>query len=239
MRVGIDARKIADFGIGTYIRGLLGGLVALGTGDEYVAFAPAGAPIPDGVEHIVVDAPHYSVRELIDARPRRRSRAARRLPRAALRRPLHARPARGHDPRPHPSPPADAQPARAAVRARDDPPRRQTRALRADRDRDGEGAAETRARREERHRHAERRRRSALTADRRPPTADYFLYVGNDKPHKNVDTLIDAFARVRGRARWSSPARRSTAFEDASASTCAASSAMTSSPRSTATRSRW
>ncbi len=26
--------------------------------------------------------------------------------------------------------------------------------------------------------------------------SDFFLYVGNDKPHKNVDTLIDAFANV-------------------------------------------
>ena len=65
MRVGIDARKIADFGIGTYIRGLLGALVELGTGDEYVAFAPAGAPLPPGVEHVTVDAPHYSIRELV------------------------------------------------------------------------------------------------------------------------------------------------------------------------------
>ena len=120
MRVGIDARKIADFGIGTYIRGLLGGLVSLGSGDEYVAFAPAGAAIPDGVEHVVVDAPHYSVRELLVARPRRRSRAARRLSRAALRRPVHARAAGGHDPRPHSPPSADAESARAAVRADDD-----------------------------------------------------------------------------------------------------------------------
>ena len=65
MRVGIDARKIADFGIGTYIRGLLGALVELGTDDEYVAFAPGDAPIPAGVEHVVVDAPHYSIRELV------------------------------------------------------------------------------------------------------------------------------------------------------------------------------
>ncbi|HWW59764.1 MAG TPA: glycosyltransferase family 1 protein [Thermoanaerobaculia bacterium] len=64
MRVGIDARKIADFGIGTYIRGLLGALAELG-GNEYVAFAPAGAELPDGVAHIVVEAPHYSVRELV------------------------------------------------------------------------------------------------------------------------------------------------------------------------------
>jgi glycosyltransferase involved in cell wall biosynthesis len=64
LRIGIDARKIADFGIGTYIRNLLRELVALG-GDEYVAFAPAGAALPPGVEHVVVDAPHYSFRELV------------------------------------------------------------------------------------------------------------------------------------------------------------------------------
>jgi glycosyltransferase involved in cell wall biosynthesis len=39
------------------------------------------------------------------------------------------------------------------------------------------------------------------TANRQPPTADFFLYVGNDKPHKNVDALIEAFARVRGEHR--------------------------------------
>src|SRR5688572_33011910 len=64
MRVGIDARKIADFGIGTYIRGLLRGLVDLDRDDEYVAFAPAGTRLPAGVRHHVVDAPHYSMREL-------------------------------------------------------------------------------------------------------------------------------------------------------------------------------
>ena len=65
MRVGIDARKIADFGIGTYIRGLLRGLVELNTNDEYVAFGPPGVSLPRGVQHAVVDAPHYSVRELL------------------------------------------------------------------------------------------------------------------------------------------------------------------------------
>ena len=64
MRVGIDARKIADFGIGTYIRNLLRELVALG-GAEYVAFAPRGVALPLGVEHVVVDAPHYSLREIV------------------------------------------------------------------------------------------------------------------------------------------------------------------------------
>lgn len=65
MRVGIDCRKIADFGIGTYIRGLLHGLVEIG-GEEYIAFGPRdiGSMLPPGVEHTIVDAPKYSVREL-------------------------------------------------------------------------------------------------------------------------------------------------------------------------------
>jgi len=60
MRVGIDCRKIADFGIGTYIRGLLGAM----TGVDYVAFGPRDLDLPAGVEHVVVDAPKYSIREL-------------------------------------------------------------------------------------------------------------------------------------------------------------------------------
>ena len=64
MRVAIDARKIRDFGIGTYIRGLIGGLLEIGE-DEIVALAPADAPLPRGVEHVIVDAPHYSIRELL------------------------------------------------------------------------------------------------------------------------------------------------------------------------------
>ena len=65
MRIGIDCRKIADFGIGTYIRGLLHALAETG-GEEYVVFGPRDiAPmLPAGVEHLVVDAPKYSVREL-------------------------------------------------------------------------------------------------------------------------------------------------------------------------------
>ncbi|HYS56422.1 MAG TPA: glycosyltransferase family 1 protein [Thermoanaerobaculia bacterium] len=60
MRVGIDCRKIDDFGIGTYIRGLLNAM----TGVDYVAFGPRGIELPAGVEHAVVDAPKYSIREL-------------------------------------------------------------------------------------------------------------------------------------------------------------------------------
>jgi len=64
MRVAIDARKIRDFGIGTYIRGLIGGLLEIGA-DEIVALAPASEKLPGGVEHIATDAPKYSLRELL------------------------------------------------------------------------------------------------------------------------------------------------------------------------------
>jgi hypothetical protein len=64
MRVGIDARKIADFGIGTYIRGLLGG-PALSTRRRVHRLRTGGRAMPAGVEHVVVDAPHYSMRELL------------------------------------------------------------------------------------------------------------------------------------------------------------------------------
>jgi len=65
MRIGIDCRKITDFGIGTYIRGLLHALVEIG-GEDYVAFGPRefASMLPAGVEHAVVDAPKYSIREL-------------------------------------------------------------------------------------------------------------------------------------------------------------------------------
>ena len=76
-------------------------------------------------------------------------------------------------------------------------PRREARALRADGDGDGEATAGDGARREERDRDAERRRRAPSDRNRRgTPSEHFFLYVGNDKPHKNVDTLIEAFARV-------------------------------------------
>src|SRR5437016_5180422 len=60
VRVGIDCRKIDDFGIGTYIRGLLNAM----TGIEYVAFGPRDIALPAGIEHVVFGAPKYSIREL-------------------------------------------------------------------------------------------------------------------------------------------------------------------------------
>src|SRR5712691_3385149 len=67
LRIGIDARKITDYGIGTYIRGLLGGLAEIGGEERYVALAPASARtlLPPQIDHVVVEAPHYSLRELL------------------------------------------------------------------------------------------------------------------------------------------------------------------------------
>lgn len=68
MRVGIDCRKIADFGIGTYIRGLLRAFAESDSDVTFVVYVPA--PLADHVpndsrfEIVPEDSPHYSVREL-------------------------------------------------------------------------------------------------------------------------------------------------------------------------------
>lgn len=67
-RLGIDARKLADYGIGTYLQGLLGGLVELELEGEVVVFvSPSGRdllpPMPPGWRVVVVEAPGYSVQE--------------------------------------------------------------------------------------------------------------------------------------------------------------------------------
>jgi len=69
LRVVLDARKIRDFGIGTYVRGLLGAAAARGehdlsavvrTGDEEL--------LPPGVGAVSCDAPGYSLSELVAVR---------------------------------------------------------------------------------------------------------------------------------------------------------------------------
>ncbi|MDP9191581.1 MAG: glycosyltransferase family 4 protein [Acidobacteriota bacterium] len=200
MRIGIDARKIADFGIGTYIRGLLGGLVALDNGDELVAFAPASAAIPARIEHIVVDAPHYSARELITL-----GRAANRAKLDVFHAPHYVVPFTRvpivvtihdlihlHQRMRNPLAPlyARAMLRRAVKRARCVLTVTETVKAQLETELGAKNVIVT-----------PNGVTIPATADRRLPTADsfpdYFLYVGNDKPHKNVDTLIDAFARVR------------------------------------------
>lgn len=70
MRVALDARKLDDFGIGTYIRGLLGEFAALGCPEELVVYLPPGREPPEelrrapGVTLRVEGARAYSATEL-------------------------------------------------------------------------------------------------------------------------------------------------------------------------------
>jgi glycosyltransferase involved in cell wall biosynthesis len=200
MRVAIDARKIADFGIGTYIRGLLGGLLALESGDSYVALAPEGTELPPGVEHILVDAPHYSLRELTVV-----GRAAERAGVDLLHAPHYVVPMTRlpvvvtihdlihlHQPFRNPLKPLYARVMlRRAVRKASailtvtDAVRRQIE--------EELGAASVFV------------TPNGIAIPPAPglestqplSTERYFLYAGNDKPHKNVETLVEAFAIVR------------------------------------------
>jgi glycosyltransferase involved in cell wall biosynthesis len=68
VRIGIDCRKIADFGIGTYVRELLRAMAAAAPDETFVAFGPRSIeshlPSSGSIERVDVDAPHYSIREL-------------------------------------------------------------------------------------------------------------------------------------------------------------------------------
>jgi alpha-1,3-rhamnosyl/mannosyltransferase len=69
LRVALDARKLRDFGIGTYVRGLLGAAAARGE-HELVAIVRSGDEVllPAGVEAIACDAVGYSLAELVAVR---------------------------------------------------------------------------------------------------------------------------------------------------------------------------
>jgi len=198
MRIGIDARKIADFGIGTYIRGLLQEL-ARENGDTYVAFAPQRLAhlIPAGVEHIAIDAPHYSIREIVIL-----GRAADRAHLDLFHAPHYVVPFTNvpfvvtiHDlihlrnPNPIARLYARQMIGRAVRRSRrvltvSEAVKREIVSTFGCADDhvvvtpNGVGAPFS---------------ESGTAAEGR-----YFLYVGNDKPHKNVDVLVDAFSRIDG-----------------------------------------
>lgn len=198
MRIGIDARKIDDFGIGTYIRGLVEALVAAETRDEYVLFAPAGSRLPAGVEHVAIDAPHYSLRELIAV-----GRAADRQRLDVFHAPHYVVPRTSvpvvvtihdlihlHQPMRNPLAPlyARAMLQRAVRNA--------ARLLTVSESVRGELIRELGA--------APGKTvvtpngvRPIFTPGEAPRAAEAFLFVGNDKRHKNVERLLRALAIVR------------------------------------------
>lgn len=67
-RIAFDARKVADFGIGTYVAGLVGGLASLDARNEYFLLAPRArhgtlGALPANFRWIDEDAPGYSLAE--------------------------------------------------------------------------------------------------------------------------------------------------------------------------------
>jgi glycosyltransferase involved in cell wall biosynthesis len=199
VRIGIDCRKIADFGIGTYVRGLVGALAELGGAEDYVLFVPDRIDTP--FEQVVVNAPNYSARELF-VMGRAISRARLDL--------FHA---------PHFVLPWTACPSVVTIHdvilAHYPPPQpggslyysmMMRRALR----KSVEVLTVSEA--------AKRAIVQAFPCDPAkitvtpngvdafffqpgPAATDlgrYFLYVGNDKPHKNVGALVDAFRQIEG-----------------------------------------
>ncbi len=196
MRVAIDCRKIADYGIGTYIRGLLGALRDV----ELVALGPRSiaALLPAGIEHVVVDAPHYSLRELVVV-----GRAADRAGVDLFHAPHYVLPATRvpsvvtihdlihlHQPLRNPA---------ARLYARVMLGRAVRRAVRVltvseavKRDLVAFGCEEEKI----------DVTPNGIDARFTPGPASsggYFLYIGNDKPHKNVARLVEAFGKVGGR----------------------------------------
>lgn len=187
MRVGIDARKIADFGIGTYIRGLLREL-------DYVVFAPKDATVPRHLEHIVVDAPHYSFRELFTL-----GRAADRAKLDLFHAPHYVVPFTSvpvavtihdlihlHQPQRNPLAPLYARTMIARAIRKAQVVLTVSEAVKRDLERLGATNVAVTP--------------NGIDEVFTPAAAEktHFLYVGNDKPHKNVGALVEAFSRVRG-----------------------------------------
>ena len=199
MRIGIDCRKIADFGIGTYVRGLVGGLAELGGGDEYVLFVPHAIDV--SFEQITVDAPNYSVRELFVLG---RAIAKARLdlfhaPHFVL--PWTSCPSivTVHDViLTHYPPPQPGGSIYYSVMMRRSL-RKSVRVLTV-----SEAAKRTITEAfpcDPSKIAVTPNGIDALFFERGVPATDlgaYFLYVGNDKPHKNVGALIDAFRGIEG-----------------------------------------
>ncbi len=70
--IGLDARKIQEYGIGTYIRNLVRGLAQIDPENRYLLIArpqdkDAFVDLPDNFRPVFEKAPVYSARELVGA----------------------------------------------------------------------------------------------------------------------------------------------------------------------------
>lgn len=198
MRVAMDARKIADFGIGTYIRGLLRGIAQLQRSDiEVIAFAPRGANVPEGIAHFELDAPHYSLRELFLL-----GRAAKRANADVFHAPHYVTPITSlplvvtihdlihlHQPQRNPLAPFYAR--TMIRRAMNNAARVLTVSHAVEEDLIAFGCDPRKLR--VTYNGVE----APPTASHQAPAANQFLAIANDKPHKNIETLVAAFALVR------------------------------------------
>lgn len=209
LRVALDARKLRDFGIGTYVRGLLGAAAAAG-GHDLVALVRPGDEglLPPGVDAVRCDAAEYGPLEPLSVR-RALARASFDVfhaphyvlplfpPRATvvtvhdlihLKRPEHATPAKRLY--------AATMLRRALRRARvvltvSESVRRDLAAFAPDdaaKVRPVPNGVEPRFLAPVPEVEIERVRRAAGLGD------PYVLFLGNDKPHKNLDGLLAAFA---------------------------------------------
>ncbi len=177
MRIGIDARKLHDFGIGTYIRNLLRHLGRLDRESEYVLFCrPADVSLAAGVWRELSGGrrtgPALFLQRAARHPARRRAGAAGSVSRAALRAAAaHGDQVARHHSRLHPPdvPAVSAEPPGVRLRARVDVGRRPSRVARADR----VGVVEARHpallrhRAREDHGHLQRHRRTVQSAARR------------------------------------------------------------------------
>jgi len=195
MRVVIDGRKIADYGIGTYIRGLLRGFQEVGGKNEYLVLAPESARALIPFEHVVTDAPKYSLREIVAI-----GAAVRRL-RADV---FHA---------PHYVIPLTSTPA--VVTIHDlihlhlrNPVKRAYASTMLRRAAKQTVVTVTDAMKQEIESTLGARDvivtpngvDPRFTPEGRRAPGRYFLFAGNDKPHKNVATLVAAYERAKPNA---------------------------------------
>ncbi len=220
-RILLDARKARDFGIGTYIRGLLGGLAGLDRYDLQALVLPGEESLmPAGVSATNCAAPHYSLDELVSV-----SRAISRLEPAVFHAPHYVVPffppratvVTIHDLM-HINRPEHATPARRAyarwmvgralrlsarVIAVSEATKKEILAFGPGQG--GKVVVILNGVGEDFFESGKDNARALRSPDALPPalpfkesfSSPYLLFLGNDKPHKNLDGLLAAWPRVR------------------------------------------